>query len=1087
MSKFFRKGVDNNEIAEVLEDLNSLDTKKQRNAVKRIIANMTLGKDVKGVFTDVLKCVQTDDLELKKLIYLYLINYSAKNPEATILAVNTFDNDTRDKDNPLVRALAIRTMACIRVEQITEYISEPLRRCLHDLDPFVRKTAALAVAKLFDIDPDLCVDQGFLDDLRELLVDGNQMVVSNAVAAFSDIVARSGNKDLFIITQDIANSLLNALNECNEWGQSFILDALVTYVPNELGAADEAELCIERICPRLQHANSGVALSAIRAIIHFLDFFNNNDNKKNPPQFDQLDPKVQQYLRKIVPPLITLLSGESEIQYVALRCVPILLARYPGLLSKHPKVFFPRYSDAIYVKMEKLDILVEIADSSNVDAILLELRENAKEIDVAFSRKCVKCIGKIAVAFSNEPPSTSDSETTVGDKCVGVLLRLITPDFKEGGSINPHILTECTITLCNIFRAYPNTYEHTIEKICDAMENTNTDGTDSNGGSGTTLLDDPECLCSLVWMVGEYADRIDNPLDTLHYITRTDSVIEDELDENGVETGNTKIICNSGAFLEESPEVQLCIINSLVKMYLHANATGSPDLARTQSMLQNILELATEGEATTGVDKNAINEAARTGNNVVINPDVRDRAYYYWRLLSTNISSPPANAVQNGAPFDLCRYVVLQPKPKISAQSGSMSGMGLAGNSSLLALLPSIGSLSSVLREPISFTKRNITSNLLSGDDDIDDDGADDERGFDHEDDGNLQKDDVLGAANGAPVPQTGLQPPQQPASDDLLGLMGLGGQTQHSQPQQQAVSNPANDLLGLLGSEGSNVNNTSHSNNAGLLGMMGADNNVVLPDSVTMRCPVNPQTCGYEVIAGWGTRRGSLAIVLKIKNDTPNQLNALQVKIEPNPLGICEANPNVQLNSQGAAGNGGIMDCFVQVRINNINGTMQPSSFGSLPNGLKIALHNPANNATFYVLIPLFLYVTFNRAMAGVPGISSPNDFERVWNSLIGEKNIVAQSRFGATSLTTKALISRFTRFGFNGLGEIGNSACCSGVFSFAGIPSFVLVRIIPNPSGGNISATVRVGPVGCSAPFAQSVANLMDQSIKSIMASQD
>lgn len=34
--------------------------------------------------------------------------------------------------NPLIRALSVRTMGCIRVDRITEYLCEPLRRCLQD-------------------------------------------------------------------------------------------------------------------------------------------------------------------------------------------------------------------------------------------------------------------------------------------------------------------------------------------------------------------------------------------------------------------------------------------------------------------------------------------------------------------------------------------------------------------------------------------------------------------------------------------------------------------------------------------------------------------------------------------------------------------------------------------------------------------------------------------------------------------------------------------------------------------------------------------------------------------------------------------
>lgn len=51
---------------------------------------MTVGKDVSGLFPDVLKNMQTDDLEQKKLVYLYLMNYAKTQPELVILAVNTF-------------------------------------------------------------------------------------------------------------------------------------------------------------------------------------------------------------------------------------------------------------------------------------------------------------------------------------------------------------------------------------------------------------------------------------------------------------------------------------------------------------------------------------------------------------------------------------------------------------------------------------------------------------------------------------------------------------------------------------------------------------------------------------------------------------------------------------------------------------------------------------------------------------------------------------------------------------------------------------------------------------------------------------
>jgi vesicle coat complex subunit len=71
-------------------ELNADTRDKRKEAVKKVIANMTVGKDVSMLFADVVKNMQTEDLELKKLVYLYLMNYAKSQPELVILAVNTF-------------------------------------------------------------------------------------------------------------------------------------------------------------------------------------------------------------------------------------------------------------------------------------------------------------------------------------------------------------------------------------------------------------------------------------------------------------------------------------------------------------------------------------------------------------------------------------------------------------------------------------------------------------------------------------------------------------------------------------------------------------------------------------------------------------------------------------------------------------------------------------------------------------------------------------------------------------------------------------------------------------------------------------
>lgn len=51
------------------------------------------------------------------------------------------------------------------------------------------------------------------------------------------------------------------------WGQVFILDALSRY---KAADAREAENIVERVTPRLQHANCAVVLSAVKVSFTFL-------------------------------------------------------------------------------------------------------------------------------------------------------------------------------------------------------------------------------------------------------------------------------------------------------------------------------------------------------------------------------------------------------------------------------------------------------------------------------------------------------------------------------------------------------------------------------------------------------------------------------------------------------------------------------------------------------------------------------------------------------------------------------------------------------------------------------------------------
>lgn len=464
-----RKG----ELFELKQGLNATTTKERKSSLKRTVAAMTLGKDVSSLFTDVVKNT-AGDLSMKKLVYLYIIKYAQAKPDLAILIVNTFIKDAVDP-NPLIRALAIRTMALIPLEKITEYLCDPLHAALKDQDPYVRKTAAVSVAKLYDTDPTVTVEEGFIGELQELLGDGNPMVVSNSVAALSEIAEASNTPSLLDLSSASVPRFLSAMSECTEWGQIFILDALSSYVPAD---AEEADLMVERIIPRLQHANAAVVLAAIRIIVSLM------------PRLDSEEKRTFLY-KKMAAPLITLLTSQPELQFVTLRNMSLLVAEYPELLSADVRVFFASYADPFYVKTEKLNILVRLTNTKNSESVLSELMEYAGDVDVAFAQKAISSIASIALCVS-----------AVAGKCVSHLSELLKRQV-------PHITEQVATVLKDILREYPDRFLEIVLQIC-GMSNT---------------IDDPAAKSALVWIIGEYAAHLPMTAEILEVITNS---IDDE-------------------------------------------------------------------------------------------------------------------------------------------------------------------------------------------------------------------------------------------------------------------------------------------------------------------------------------------------------------------------------------------------------------------------------------------------------------------------------------------------------------------------------------------------------------------------------
>ena len=81
--------------------------------------------------------------------------------------------------------------------------------------------------------------------------------------------------------------------------------------------------------------------------------------------------------QKLSPPLVTLLSSEPEVQYVALRNINLIIQKRPDILKHEMKVFFVKYNDPIYIKLEKLDIMIRLTSQANIAQVLSELKVTA--------------------------------------------------------------------------------------------------------------------------------------------------------------------------------------------------------------------------------------------------------------------------------------------------------------------------------------------------------------------------------------------------------------------------------------------------------------------------------------------------------------------------------------------------------------------------------------------------------------------------------------------------------------------------------------------------------------------------------------
>lgn len=512
--------------------VNAKSFSKKMAVMKRIIANATMGNDMSALCTSVAECMSIQDIMMKKMVYLFLSNYGVKKKEALAAYIDLFTQDARSQD-AVTRASALRTMSSLLTDEMARALIDPMRSSLYDKKPYVRKTAAMCVARVYTYDPPLMEKSGFIEKLFDMMSDSSTDVIVSAVAALYHIAEKSNTIQLSINFKQ-ANHLVQVMSQCSEWGQTYMLEMLLFFTPQ---TGQEAHILADAISRHVQVHSPTLALTASKVAMYLMNYISDME------RMDALG-------RWIGYVLLPHMNAPPEILYTILKNVLLYIQRRPRLLRSALSHFFCTYNDPEYIKLIKLDIMYQLANQANAADVLDELQNCVMEINESIARKAIHIIGRLALRWS-----------LVADKCV-VALESIMRSHVD------YALQESVIVFKDILRKYPDRYDYMVSMLCEHIPS----------------LHESQAKVSMIWILGHFCDQVEGTADGLH-----DYAV---------------------SFLDESSDVQLALLTATVKLFLRKPKSGG-------EFVQQMLHEATE---------------------LVANPDVRDRGYFYMRLLTMDAS-----------------------------------------------------------------------------------------------------------------------------------------------------------------------------------------------------------------------------------------------------------------------------------------------------------------------------------------------------------------------------------------------------------------------------------------------------------------
>lgn len=428
--------------------------------LKKVISNIILNKiELASLMNDIVYLLTYNDYEINRLCSDFIVHYAVYNPDDARNALDFYVRFSKDKD-PLLRALAIKTVSSVDLKDFFRLAMDIVTPLLNDENPHVKTAAAFAVARLFHENQRRVMEAGLVEELNNLLYDENTNVVSNALAALDSITKTSASHTLNVNKEHLL-LLLEGIGSASEWKQVYLLDALMSYVPQN---SEDAIQMMEVILPSLLHENTSVVLNTIKLVVYLSNFI------------DTPEITIPNLGKRVGAALASLLYKPAEIQFLVLRNVILVLLGKGYLIEVDVGQFFWNFDDPMYIKDTKLEIIYLLANEDNIEVVFRELEEYATDVDEKMARKAIRAFGNLSVKLER-----------AASRCVALLADLLSFEHE-------HIAQEAVVVLSNILRKYENSYEEFIEPILRRYE----------------CLVDVDAKIALAWIVGQFPSKVEH-------------------------------------------------------------------------------------------------------------------------------------------------------------------------------------------------------------------------------------------------------------------------------------------------------------------------------------------------------------------------------------------------------------------------------------------------------------------------------------------------------------------------------------------------------------------------------------------------